>query len=536
MQRESVINNRYRIVQSLGKGGFGETFEVEEIDNRGTRKVLKVLHHFSNSQDQEKAISLFQREAEVLKRLHYIGIPKVEPDGYFTWQAESEARYCLVMEKIDGQTLDKWLENNWEKITESEAINWLKQLLEILDYVHEQGYIHRDIKPSNIMRKPDNQLVLIDWGSVKEITNTYLVKLVEDIPATKVVTDGYAPIEQIQGKPVPPSDFFALGRTLVYLLTGKEPIHLPVDDLTEQLIWRRYAPTVSDSLAELINWMMAVFPKDRPQSAKEILQALKNLQRDLSESNQQFFFNKRTKQFERLNLKKYLNTKKITILLGSLTFAFLIKNVILENLPDELFNLGSKREAKHLEQAEFLYSLALFLDPNYPEIYFSLGRVYEKRAEGLVPQEKKAKIDLAEAQYRKAISLEPTYDKPYNNLGRLLILKGQSNASIPVLKKGLESTKKKDVEYSLLKNLGWALKEQKQYEEATVYLQRALALDSKLAPANCLLALVLEQQGERAEASEKWKNCLRYASEDNFDERLWKSQAQERLKSQKMEK
>jgi serine/threonine protein kinase len=543
IQLGSVIKNRYKIVRSIGKGGFGETFEV---DDRGRRKVLKVLRHFSDPKEQKKPLCLFQREAEVLMKLNRPGIPKVEPDGCLTWQEGSNTRYGFVMEKIDGKSLDKWLEERGDTITEADAIDWLKQLLLILEYVHDHGYIHRDIKPSNIMVKPNNQLVLIDWGTVKEITSTYLVKVVEEIPATKLMSPGYTPLEQIQGKPVPPSDFFALGRTFVYLLTGKEPGEFPEDYLTEQLIWRNQAPTVSESLGDLIDGMMRVFPRERPKNTQEIWQVLKTCETNLFPQNKPSFlgkylsaakWNKGIKTWTKSGLKIIVNRKFLSSLLVTLSILFLWKNNILTWVTDELFSQGAKRfEAKNLDQAELLYRLALFLDPNYPEIYFSLGKVYEKRAEKLPYLDKKANFDLAETEYRQAIKLKPIYDKPYNNLGRLLILKGQSNAAIPLLKNGLDLTKNKDVEYTLLKNLGWAFKEQKQYEKATVYLQQALASKGKLAPAHCLLALVIEEQGDRARSLEKWKNCLRYASEENFDEIMWKAQAQERLQSQKMEK
>jgi WD40 repeat protein len=270
-----ILQNRYRVVQQLGAGGFAETFEVNDRD---TPKVLKVLDldNFSSPGKKQKALSLFQREAHVLMRLNHPGIPRVEGDGYFTWSDGIITRHCLVMEKIEGRNLQKWLQQNGNHpITQTQAIDWLKQLVVILDKLHEQQYFHRDIKPENIMLKPDGQLVLIDFGAVREVTNTYLIKI-GDEEVTGLYTPGYAPLEQMNGKAVPQSDFYALGRTFVHLLTGKHPHQLPEDD--GDLIWRDCATQVSEPLADLIDELMAFLPKQRPENSQMILQRLAELE------------------------------------------------------------------------------------------------------------------------------------------------------------------------------------------------------------------------------------------------------------------
>ena len=270
-----ILQNRYRVVQQLGVGGFAETFEVND---RGTPKVLKVLNleNFSSPGKKQKVLSLFQREAHVLMQLNHSGIPRVEGDGYFTWSDGILTRHCLVMEKIEGHNLQKWLQQNGNHpITQTQAIDWLKQLVVILDKLHEQQYFHRDIKPENIMLKPDGQLVLIDFGAVREVTNTYLIKI-GDEEVTGLYTPGYAPLEQMNGKAVPQSDFYALGRTFVHLLTGKHPHQLPEDE--GDLIWRDCAIQVSEPLADLIDELMAFLPKQRPENSQMILQRLAELE------------------------------------------------------------------------------------------------------------------------------------------------------------------------------------------------------------------------------------------------------------------
>lgn len=270
---------RYRIVKLLGTGGFAQTFEV---DDRGFSKVLKVL-----TEQNPKAITLFKQEAVVLQRLRHPGIPAVEPGGYFTFTPRYSKTpvHCLVMEKIQGENLEEWLATrNHEPITQQQAIGWLLQLTEILHQVHNQQYFHRDIKPANIMlRDPTQikafgteQLTLIDFGSAREVSGTYLAKMAVGQQGTVISSKGYAPPEQENGKPVPQSDFFGLGRTFVQLLTGKHPLDF-YDPLNDELRWRQAAPQISPKLADFIDELMARLPGKRPQSTEMILQRLAEL-------------------------------------------------------------------------------------------------------------------------------------------------------------------------------------------------------------------------------------------------------------------
>ncbi|NER27998.1 MAG: protein kinase [Symploca sp. SIO1C4] len=269
-------DGRYQIVKFLKEGGFGKTWEV---DDRGTPKVLKILHN-----QEDKAIELFKREAEVLKKLNHPGIPKVESDGYFELQQEGEnpPLHCLVMEKIEGLDLEKWLEQHGnQSITQRQAIAWLKQLAEILTLVHEQKYFHRDIKPSNIMLRPNSQLALIDFGGVREVTDTYLEKH-KQRRVTEIYSSGYTPPEQIAGKADYRSDFFALGRSFVNLLTCRQ-----IRDFGDNLLigkleenWRDSATQISEPLADLIDDLMAPLPKQRPKDAQDILERLEIIEID----------------------------------------------------------------------------------------------------------------------------------------------------------------------------------------------------------------------------------------------------------------
>lgn len=209
-----LLSERYRIIKRLGKGGFSRTFEVECENFNYVLKVLN-LSPFSRKVKQ-KVINLFKREAIVLQSLNHPGIPKVHENGYFELNFNNypEPLYCLVMEKIDGLNLQEWLDIQGRKPVSLEQVcEYFKQLLEILDLVHKRGYFHRDIKPANIMLRPDGQLVLIDFGAVRDLAQTYLQH--EELRnGTQIGSPGYAPQEQIHhGETFAQSDIFALGRT-----------------------------------------------------------------------------------------------------------------------------------------------------------------------------------------------------------------------------------------------------------------------------------------------------------------------------------
>ncbi len=279
---EILLDGRYRILRQLGGGGFGKTYEARDCapnqSNSGANslKVLKALIH-----NHPKYVELFQREAQFLSRLNHPGIPHVEPDAYFTFFPHKSAvpLYCLVMEKIEGLDLKEYISRRGSCISQKRAIQWLIQLMGILQEIHSHNFFHRDIKPSNIMLRSDGQLVLIDFGTAREVTETYLSKQSSG-QVTGLFSAGYSPLEQLNGQAVPQSDFFALGRTFVYLLTGKPPSDF-YDSYEDQIKWRESVSELSLPFADFLDHLMARLPSQRPQSANEIIQKLEALYRNL---------------------------------------------------------------------------------------------------------------------------------------------------------------------------------------------------------------------------------------------------------------
>jgi WD40 repeat protein/serine/threonine protein kinase len=259
-------------LRSLHTSYLTEIFEVEDTVEQST-KVLKVL-----SRHNAKLIELFQREADVLHRLDHPGIPKVDAIGCFTvpLRQREHPLHCLVMEKIAGENLQQWLTHHGA-IHQSLALVWLRQLVEILDQIHQNQLLHRDIKPSNIMLRPCEpwgQLVLIDFGTAREITET----VIEGRDSTVVYSDGYTAPEQIRGRATAQSDFFALGRTFIHLLTHMHPNEFAEDATTHALLWEHRAPQIAPYFTQLIRALAADNPGDRPADSREVLQQVMQVQ------------------------------------------------------------------------------------------------------------------------------------------------------------------------------------------------------------------------------------------------------------------
>ena len=274
-----VLNGRYRVQRSLtnteaAESGFGYIYEILEGSQL---KILKVLIHHHNS--NPKAVELFQQEASVLQQFQSQGIPKI--DCYFQHKTKvGMTLHCIVMEKIDGDTLEQWIQKNRNQpIGEKLAIVWLEEIVRILALVHSKNYFHRDIKPANIMLRRTGELVLIDFGTARDMAGSYLQKQGEG-KITRISSEGYTPPEQSQGTAVLQSDFFALGRTFAQLLTAKEPSKMYIA-ATDEFRWRQHTQDVLPDFLDLIDKMMARRPIDRHQSTSELLRDIAKVQKSI---------------------------------------------------------------------------------------------------------------------------------------------------------------------------------------------------------------------------------------------------------------
>ena len=274
-----LLNGQFRVSRLLSDdSGFGDVYEVFKGFSACILKVLKPKWN-----NEPKAIELFKREYEVLAELTTQGITAIpQAIDFFEYQTrDGITLYCLVMEKVEGIDLIQWLNNNG-KINQQQALKWLREILLILDTVHSRNYFHRDIKPPNIMMRNNGELVLIDFGTAREETQTYYQK-VQGQQITGIISAGYTPIEQINGQAVSQSDFFALGRTFVHLLTGKHPFDPSMyNKMTDVLNWREHTENINPLLLDFIDHLMARIADNRPQNTKVILQRLDDLERKLT--------------------------------------------------------------------------------------------------------------------------------------------------------------------------------------------------------------------------------------------------------------
>lgn len=270
----TLLNNRYRVLQTLGGGGFSNTFLAEDIHMPSARRcVIKQLKPVNNDPQTYKIIQeRFQREAAVLEDLGDGNnqIPKLY--AYFT----EAGQFYLIQEFIEGDTLTKKVEKQGI-LPEHEVKQLLISLLPVLDYVHSRQMVHRDIKPDNIIiRNRDNLPVLIDFGAVKEAMNTVVNDPRNSAQSMVIGTPGYMPSEQAGGRPTFSSDLYSLGLTAVFLLTGKIPQELETDARTGEFMWRRHAPNINSNLAMVLDQAIRFSARDRFGNAKAMLNALQS--------------------------------------------------------------------------------------------------------------------------------------------------------------------------------------------------------------------------------------------------------------------
>ena len=226
-----ILNDRYRIGQKLGEGGFALTYLAEDLE-LGQNVVLKEYFPYTLSERDEegnvrpipgeKAVYFqqgkerFLKEAKIQASLFEIpGVVKVL--GYF----EARDTVYEVMEWINGTTLRKYLENNGEIPVFAEAYGMLEPVFEAVSMIHERGYLHRDISPDNIMVQEDGKVKLLDFGTARQ----YLANLEQMKTMTVYIKDGFTPLEQYDphGKQGPWTDIYSLSAVLYFLMTGYTP-------------------------------------------------------------------------------------------------------------------------------------------------------------------------------------------------------------------------------------------------------------------------------------------------------------------------
>jgi serine/threonine protein kinase len=261
--------NRYKLEKKIGQDTSRQTWLATSLDSRShTEKVvLKLLTMSPQIQWDEQR--LFEREAQVLKNINHPRIPKYRdyfviedlPGSKFSW-------FVLVQNYIPGVSLQEAL-NQGQRFSESQVEKIAIEILSILVYLHElePPLLHRDIKPSNLILGADERVYLVDFGAVQDKA------VAEGVTFTVVGTYGYVPMEQFAGRAEPASDLYALGATLIHLLTGTSPADLPYENSRI-----KFTNLVSIDLG-LVNWISKLTEpniRDRIPTAREAITALEN--------------------------------------------------------------------------------------------------------------------------------------------------------------------------------------------------------------------------------------------------------------------
>jgi tRNA A-37 threonylcarbamoyl transferase component Bud32 len=254
---------RYRILETVGKGGMGAVYKA--LDLQLSRRVVAIKEMSQSGltgQDLQNAIATFTREAEILAHLKHPSLPHI-----YEQFEEGERRY-LVMEFIEGETLEHQLtilQQQGRLLPIAQVLDIGLQMCAVLSYLHtnQPPIIFRDLKPANIMLSPQHQVYLIDFG----IARFFKPGQVRDTVA--LGSPGYAPPEQYRQATSPRSDIYSLGATLYQMLTGIDPSQTPF-----------FFPPFSiniPALEALVRSMVALDEKQRPASMRVVQKALERV-------------------------------------------------------------------------------------------------------------------------------------------------------------------------------------------------------------------------------------------------------------------
>jgi serine/threonine protein kinase len=273
---DTILNERYHILKSLGKGGFSETFLAQD-DLSSALRVVKCLK--LSSTPSETAQELFETEVQTLYQLGHLNqqIPAL-----FDHFVEDQLLY-LVQEFIDGHDLSQEIEKG-QTWNQEKVIELLRQVLPVLQFLHSHQVIHGDIKPRNIIRRNDGRLVLIDFGAVKLTSSSTSSSSSSSSSFSSssqdlvVGTAGYMPNEQQTGRSRFSSDIYALGMVVIQCITGVHPRHLKEDPKTGEIQWKSQIK-LHPQLTRIVGKMVKVCLRERYTSAAAVLIDLDRFER-----------------------------------------------------------------------------------------------------------------------------------------------------------------------------------------------------------------------------------------------------------------
>ncbi len=260
----AVLQGRYKIVRVLASGGMGTVYLAEHIKLGGFVAVKELIEQFNTPQERAAAVAQFEKEAKILYNLRHPNLPRV-------WDHfEEHNRQYLVMDYVEGETLEDKLNAAPGFLAEAEVLEWARQLCAVLEYLHTQNppVIFRDLKPANVMVDVNGQIKLVDFGIARLFNPAK-----QGSDTLKMGTIGYAPPEQYgqHGQTGPYSDIYALGATLHHLLTKRDPSGQPFVFPDPCSINAQISPHIGAAIMRALDHDQ----RNRFQRAREMWQALR---------------------------------------------------------------------------------------------------------------------------------------------------------------------------------------------------------------------------------------------------------------------
>lgn len=348
----SVLGERYRIIEKIGKGGMGQVYLAEDLISL-SKCAIKA------QQQTDRTSELIFSEINIQERLHHPALPQIieviKTEGYI----------CIVMEYIDGTTLDNLI-HKFGCFKETDVLDWAKQLADILTYLHglKEPVVYRDLKPSNIILDAQGKVHLIDFGIAQEYQNTD-----GNEKSLMTLTRGYAAPEQYSQRYRADvrTDIYSLGVTLHYLLTGKNPLKPPYH--FERV--RKLKPDISYAMEAVIKKCLQPNPDNRYAKAELLKADLENIQEN----------ERRLRSKRKQHGLAVCGTGILAILLLTVVF-FVVKNKRSADI--EAYYALIDRAGEYAQEEIYADALekleeAITMQPDAEEAYLAVAQIYKQQ-------------------------------------------------------------------------------------------------------------------------------------------------------------
>ena len=536
-----LVGGRYRLVGFLEKSNIkarSRVYKAIDTWNDNEKFVIKIIDY-----PDKKLASYLRREYEFLRSVSKPFL-QVEESAYFEWLPDPEndfyTTYVLALPWIEGKDSLDWIKENGP-ISESQCVDWIFQILDYLEILSEMSTMHRDIKPENVIVTSDKSIQLIDFGSIRRVDEDYVSILEGTVfnqdgtqrRGTRIFTFGYSPPEQLVGRAVLQSDFYALGKTGIYWLTGRTPADLIEEDIDD---WFEGYPNISQTFIRFIDWLTSQKAAQRPVNANAIRQYLEDRYHfDLEGENLQ-------KQRNLLRNPKLYALAGVVVL-SLIGFWF--------SLSQALYQQGLEAVNRtQYEKAREKFNAALRVNWFHGEAFYNLGLACFKdndkdcaeknfkkslkwiwNTEGPLYQlgvlaESKSNFDVARKYYKASIDSYERNPESYNRLARLELSQDQLGKAQDYVELGLKFTVDDDMKVRLLNQQGRIFYERKEWEKAEQVLSQANSIENT-AESACLLPEIKKELGEpQIIVDTLWETCFfapsQYPEGNRYKEELLK--------------